>query len=1061
MSRSFFTDKEVRLATERRLKYIGTAKVNISQIQFDPPLPRDLDLKNLERLCGIFRKNRCRRLDVDNHVPTIVSQHDLTNALRKANVPQQSLLTNVAHQIPQLAFVVGQLRGLHGRHRVQAGAEVLPPADRWWIVDLYLDDIGEELRASLVEEYANQKKPTDGEIYRKIRQYEGEDNEAFRERWFVRLSSNNQERLDQLDNKRNRRLRRAFDRLLAIPGLWPNGMRISVLHRLIASGCGDEIITYLDHIWNFWSSLVASSRPLMKKIDQDTVQALHLLAPGKSRTDAKTARGLVLGGHAFGEFSDEERRSIWTHMKDFDGLIPSLYTLFEDFKYLESCAHCVKRLFGPSTSIWQTMSSMFVPQSDSEEDHSEVGESIIQTSESTFRRQRATDVERLEAGYLQVWLYAMRHYTLMPPDPKKEDDLLAKPSRAKPDQRAIYEMAELARRLGFRSTEIDGLIKSSPDHQIARSALLQARKPDRYRYDCEQFDILVSQIVSCFGHAVPSQPDRSQDLLADSIVKMKVRSGIPQTRTQKQDNNMLFLDCLHAEVEVADTITSFFVRRCVYFAFFGKPTQHGLTLDGDQPMSDEPQSPLFVEEEEPSDSHEQTMHAAPSSVPTPDRQDGLQRDSVRPRGAGQSMEHLQQMRSENERDHLRRRRRRKVQIRGLTSRRATEREQEPMEWNLPSTETRDEDMSDQSSPRDENLSLRETDLEPAPNDSALAPPYDSHDCTGPGDADAVSNCTRISFEADKSEQDPDEGALIVVPDQQDALDDEASANNALQPASPESEADSSPNISGPPGQQALDAYLAHLQRTHEEQERLEEELERERLNEELGLSSQAQPPSGDTPRLEDRQNSPWPASDQEPAVRVQTDMEHTTSATNVANHDLPPVPLREGQPESSVENPDQITPISRDVIRHPSSHTSSADDSGHAVAVSPQPHQGPVEIHFWAFEREQWRQSDRLLVNPSDPSPLERLARKYSWKGYSLYDLRLQSLKPAQCFRAATVDGRNAIFMISEHEERELAAVGRLTKERQLLTMASRALDRIEEETDSITPGRSVKPRPL
>lgn len=90
-----------------------------------------------------------------------------------------------------------------------------------------------------MEEYANQKKPTDGEIYRKIRQYEGEDNEAFRERWFVRLSSNNQERLDQLDNKRNRRLRRAFDRLLAIPGLWPNGMRISVLHRLIASGCGD------------------------------------------------------------------------------------------------------------------------------------------------------------------------------------------------------------------------------------------------------------------------------------------------------------------------------------------------------------------------------------------------------------------------------------------------------------------------------------------------------------------------------------------------------------------------------------------------------------------------------------------------------------------------------------------------------------------------------------------------------------------------------------------------------------------------------------------------------
>lgn len=100
-------------------------------------------------------------------------------------------------------------------------------------------DIGEELRTSLIEEYANQKKPTDGQIYRKIRQYEGEDNESFRQRWFVRLSPSNQDRLDQLDNKRNRRLRRAFDRLLPIPGLWPHGMRISMLHRLIATSCID------------------------------------------------------------------------------------------------------------------------------------------------------------------------------------------------------------------------------------------------------------------------------------------------------------------------------------------------------------------------------------------------------------------------------------------------------------------------------------------------------------------------------------------------------------------------------------------------------------------------------------------------------------------------------------------------------------------------------------------------------------------------------------------------------------------------------------------------------
>lgn len=139
MRRALFTEQEVRLATERRLKYLGTAKVSINQIQFEPPLPRDLDPKNLARLRAIFRKNRCRRLDVDNHVPAIVSRRDLAVALQKANISERSLLTNDPHHFPELMFAAGQLQALHGRHRVQAGADVLPPADRWWTVDLYLD----------------------------------------------------------------------------------------------------------------------------------------------------------------------------------------------------------------------------------------------------------------------------------------------------------------------------------------------------------------------------------------------------------------------------------------------------------------------------------------------------------------------------------------------------------------------------------------------------------------------------------------------------------------------------------------------------------------------------------------------------------------------------------------------------------------------------------------------------------------------------------------------------------------------------------------------------------
>ena len=76
--------------------------------------------------------------------------------------------------------------------------------------------------------------------------------------------------------------------------------------------------------------------------------------------------------------------------------------------------------------------------------------------------------------------------------PKKDDYLLAKPARAQANERAIYEMAELACWLGFKSPEINALIGGSPDHQIARVALLQARKPNWFQYDAQKFEILVS-----------------------------------------------------------------------------------------------------------------------------------------------------------------------------------------------------------------------------------------------------------------------------------------------------------------------------------------------------------------------------------------------------------------------------------------------------------------------------------------------------------------------------------------------------------------------------------------
>lgn len=97
-----------------------------------------------------------------------------------------------------------------------------------------MTDISKDLRTSLIEEYSNEKKSTDGEIYRKVRQYESDGNGLLRQKWLMRLSEWKRGRLEQLGKEKNARLRGGFDRLLVIPGLWLDGMRVSMLHRVIA-----------------------------------------------------------------------------------------------------------------------------------------------------------------------------------------------------------------------------------------------------------------------------------------------------------------------------------------------------------------------------------------------------------------------------------------------------------------------------------------------------------------------------------------------------------------------------------------------------------------------------------------------------------------------------------------------------------------------------------------------------------------------------------------------------------------------------------------------------------
>lgn len=299
-------------------------------------------------------------------------------------------------------------------------------------------------------------------------------------------------------------------------------------------------------------------------MDPDTVARLQGMAPGVASQEAAEVEVLLSSGAVFQNFAFSERMAIGERLKERKTVIPSLYKFFRDMRYLEACANCMKRLAAPSRDH-PTVKAAFMHNFKPDYGNNECR---IQTSETKFRQQPGTQAERAELGYRQLWLYAQRHYPKVPKEPES-DDLVAKASCEKADESVLHDMAVLAQRLGFDSQRIQRLVDESPDRQMARDILLRARKPEIYQYDSNTFESLVTRICDCLAQAISVDHHAPLGPITSREVKPKARWGLPLAKDQKQDSQFLFLDVLHNNnLPLGSNVTTFFVRKCTYLAFF-------------------------------------------------------------------------------------------------------------------------------------------------------------------------------------------------------------------------------------------------------------------------------------------------------------------------------------------------------------------------------------------------------------------------------------------------------------------------------------------------------------
>lgn len=136
-----------------------------------------------------------------------------------------------------------------------------------------------------------------------------------------------------------------------------------------------------------------------------------------------------------------------------------------------------------------------------------------------------------------------------------------------------YRFALLADRLGFDSEVIRQLKADDPYRIEARNFLLKHNPPELYTFDPQLFEECVEQIARTRAAAV----EKGQWYIKPPMVVDGPGEPLPRRRGRffqtayEYERNYLFLDILYDAADARGKgITSLFVRRSAYFAFFGR-----------------------------------------------------------------------------------------------------------------------------------------------------------------------------------------------------------------------------------------------------------------------------------------------------------------------------------------------------------------------------------------------------------------------------------------------------------------------------------------------------------
>ncbi|KAL6722255.1 structural constituent of cuticle [Lecanora helva] len=553
------------MSQERNRAFCGSIKYPLHRLRFEDKNPRQLDASNVERLVRVFELEGCRRLDNSNHVPAVVSRDSLVTIC--ASVPGGETRLKSHDEEPPLLDTPTQLIYLHGRHRLETAKRTLSANEKWWVIDLFAEDrlSLEEINA-IRNEYLNARNWYDGDVFRQIRRCHRVGDGQGKMQWLSRLSAAKQRDMQILEKRRgihDQAFAKSLDDLLDFPGLWP-ALQLGTFHRLLSLRCAEEMTRYLHCVWRTWNHVTQGDISICSHLDASTVEILEGRCPAvpTDRRYIEAQQSLL-----FTTVTDPHKReTLMARISSIEYLIPSIHTFLEDTKYLEPCAKIMKRLLPPKSK--KTIHQAF------EILHNGQRSIKVQLTETSSRdeEQSSAAIGHWKA-YRMLWLFALRHFPQMTGHAPRKDATTPKFPRRSIELIWWHGIVELAIACGYQDIEKPCSSLSEADIGMAEDFLRRAR-PLALDFSGPEFESKVEAIVSVLqGMNGQGHSDQSFAPRLACPTDIAHRCGIPFEESYFVDRDRLFLTEIYHPREVEDPLSTFAVKRDMFWNFFG-------TLDG-------------------------------------------------------------------------------------------------------------------------------------------------------------------------------------------------------------------------------------------------------------------------------------------------------------------------------------------------------------------------------------------------------------------------------------------------------------------------------------------------